>query len=104
MPSLVYDLMTPISAPMSYIVPTWPVHCTMPAAPASISCSTFSVGDDVDRRSLLDVFTGIDEKLCELGLRNGHRDSRDANDEVAQKASAVSSVRGAAATTRAADG
>src|SRR5947209_1152926 len=37
------EVMTPISAPMSYVVPTSPVHCTVPDAPASISCSTFSV-------------------------------------------------------------
>ena len=41
--SLSYDLMTPISTPMSYMVPTSPVHWTVPDAPASISCSTFSV-------------------------------------------------------------
>src|SRR4029077_13611817 len=41
--SLSYDVMTPISTPMSYTVPTSPVHWTVPDAPASISCSTFSV-------------------------------------------------------------
>ena len=72
------------------MVPTWPVHCTVPEAPASISCSTFSVAIDVDRRALVDVLAGVDEEVGELGFRDRHRDPRNANDEVSHGAPALS--------------
>src|SRR5450755_630119 len=38
--------------------------------------------DHVDRRALLDMRTGVYQKLGELGLRNGHRHPRNTNHEV----------------------